>query len=313
MLLELGDIDAMQREFEALQRLAEMGSERYFNRLLAAFRASHAYLQGRLEDCERLAHDALALRFDCHGQPAHTFGLQIFFVRLEQGRLDELAETVEGFAAQDPQLASWRCALAYTYAQLERTAQARQELKALAQDDFSDLPRDVSWLSNLSMLAEAVVLLRDPPRAHSLYRLLLPYSDRCVVSFAGMCHGSVSRPLGLLATTLSRYDDAQRHFEQALEMNAQIRSPLWIAHTEHDYTRMLLARGEGGDDDKALDLLEHALATAEELGLEALASKARPLKLASQAAGALQAHHRPHERRRRPPERGATQALPQRT
>jgi DNA-binding SARP family transcriptional activator len=284
VLLELGDIDAVHREFEALQRLAETRKERYVKRLLAAFQASHAYLQGQLEDCERLAHDALAHRFSGHDQPAHTFGLQMFFVRLEQGRLDEFVETVEGFAAHRPQLDRWRCALAYSYAQLERAAQAREELEALARDEFSTLPRDVLWLSNLSALAEVVVLLEDAPRAQSLHRLLLPYAHRCVVSFAGMCHGSASRSLGLLATTLSRYDDAEQHFQHALKMNMHIRSPLWTAHTQHDYARMLLARGRSADHHKARDLLGHALATADQLGLKALADKTRPLKLAVQSA-----------------------------
>jgi tetratricopeptide (TPR) repeat protein len=285
VLLELGDIDAVHREFEALQRLAETRKERYVKRLLTAFRASHAYLQGRLEDCERLAHEALAHRFTGHDQPAHTFGLQMFFVRLEQGRLDEFVDTVEGFAAHDPQLARWRCALAYSHAQLELIEEARQELDAVASHDFSDLPRDVLWLSNLSALAEVVVLLDDAPRAQSLHRLLLPYANRCVVSFAGMCHGSVSRSLGLLATALSRYDDAGRHFQQALKMNIQIRSPLWIAHTQHDYARMLLARGRSGDNAKALHLLNQALTTADQLGLKALADNARPLQLAAQTSG----------------------------
>jgi tetratricopeptide (TPR) repeat protein len=278
LLLELGDIDAVHREFEALQRLAETRRERYVTRLLAAFRASHAHLQGQLEDCARLAYEALAYRFTGRDQPAHTFGLQMFFVRLEEGRLGEFVETVEGFAAHDSQLVIWRCALAYSYAQLERTAQARQELEAVARDDFSDLPRDVLWLSNLSTLAEVAVLLDDAARAQSLYTLLLPYADRCVVSFAGMCHGSVSRSLGLLATTLSRYDDGERHYEQALKMNAQIRSPLWTAHAQHDYARMLLARGQTNDNHTALKLFEQSLATAEKLGLKALADKTRRLQ-----------------------------------
>jgi hypothetical protein len=67
-------------------------------------------------------------------------------------------------------------------------------------------------------------------------------------------------------------------------VNARIRSPLWIAHTRHDYARMLLARGLPGDGERALGLLQEALAAAEELGLKALADKARPLTLAAEAA-----------------------------
>ena len=136
--------------------------------------------------------------------------------------------------------------------------QARQELDALAHADFRDLPRDGFWLSNLSLLSEVVVFLDDAPRAERLYTLLLPYADRCAVTVVLLCQGSVARSLGLLATTLSRHDDAPYHFEQALKINAQIRSPLWIAHTQHDYAHMLLRRDRYADRDKAVELLSDA-------------------------------------------------------
>jgi tetratricopeptide (TPR) repeat protein len=197
-------------------------------------------------------------------------------VRREQGRLDELVEATQSFVARYPQFPGWRCGLAYVYAHLGCTEQARHELEALARDDFCDLPRDTFWLSSLVVLCDVVVFLGDVPRAHLLYQLLLPYANRCAVIYS-LCQGSVARPLGLLATITSRYADAETHFTQALRMNAQIRSPLWRAYTEHDYARMLLLRNRFGDHNKALHLLKQALATAEQLGLKALADKVRPL------------------------------------
>ncbi|MGH2941173.1 MAG: ATP-binding protein [Solirubrobacteraceae bacterium] len=283
-LLELGDIAGVERELKTLQRLADTRRERYFTWILTGRQASHAHLQGRLESCEMLAHDALAHRFEGPDDAAaQIFGMQMVFVRREQGRLEELVETVKSCVARYPQLASWRCVLASIYAELERQAQARQELNALARTDFTDLPRDTYWLSNLSTLCDVVAFLGDAPRAQLLYKLLLPYADRCVVIFALICQGSASRALGVLAATLSLYEDAARHFEHALKMNTQIRSPLWIAHTQHDYAQLLLRRNDRGDRDKALRLLEEALATAEQLQLKALADKARPLKLAAEA------------------------------
>ncbi len=81
---------------------------------------------------------------------------------------------------------------------------------------------------------------------------------------------------------MSRYADAAQYFEHALQMNAQIRSPLWVAHTQYDYARMLLQRKHPGDRDRALDLLDQALSTAELLGLRALADKTRALKNAAE-------------------------------
>jgi tetratricopeptide (TPR) repeat protein len=234
-----------------------------------------------VDEGETLARAALAHRFEGRDELAsRAFGVQMFFLRREQGRLDEHLEVAEGLAAQYH--GAWHYTLAYIYAQLNRPAQAREQLEATRTDD---LPRDVYWLANLSVLCEVVAFLGDAPRAQRLYKLLLPYADRCIVVFALLCQGSASRLLGLLATTLSQLQEAERHFEHALTMNAQIRSPLWIAHTQHDYARMLLLRDRSGDRDKALELLTDALATAQQLGLTALADKARPLKLEVEAKG----------------------------
>jgi DNA-binding SARP family transcriptional activator len=282
-LLERGDIDAVERELEALQQLANTRTERHFKWVLAERRANHAYLRGHLARCERLADDALAQRFEGHDEfAAGIFAVHMLFVRREQGRLDELVETVERYAAKNPGFAAWRCALVYTYAELGRRAQARQEINTLARVDFRDIPRDAFWLLSLSVLCDVVAFLDDVPRARLLYQLLLPYADRCVVLGAGLCQGSVSRPLGVLARTLSRFEDAELYFEHALKMNMQIKSQLWIAHTRYDYARMLLLRNRYDDRGDALALLDAAVSTANELGLQALGDKARALKLAAE-------------------------------
>jgi DNA-binding SARP family transcriptional activator len=285
-LLDLGDIDAVERELGALQRLAHTRKERFFTWLLTTFRANHAHLKGELEDCETLAHAALVHRYQGRDElAAHMFGMQMLFVRREQGRLSEVVQTVGQFARQEPKLAAWRCALASTHAQLGRTAHARHELEAVSGPDFNDIPRDGFWLANLVTLSEVVVALGDTLRARLLYELLVPHADRCVVTLALLCQGSVSRSLGLLATTMSRFEDATRHFEHAIKMNAQIRAPIWLAHSQHDYARMLLLRNHVADRDKARNLLEAALTAAEQLGMKALADKTRPLKLAAYSGG----------------------------
>ena len=42
----------------------------------------------------------------------------------------------------------------------------------------------------------------------------------------------------------------------------------WLAHTQHDYGEMLLARAASGDRERAQKLLDSALATYRELGME---------------------------------------------
>jgi tetratricopeptide (TPR) repeat protein len=140
----------------------------------------------------------------------------------------------------------------------------------------------------VAALCGVAAYLGDVPRAKLLYGLLSPYADRCVVTFSLLCAGSAARPLGILATMLARFEDAEHHFEQALRTNTQIKSPLWTAHTQHDYARMLLLRNHRDDRHRALEALHDAVATAEKLGLKALADKARPLKLTAEAGGSHQ-------------------------
>ena len=74
----------------------------------------------------------------------------------------------------------------------------------------------------------------------------------------------------LLTFTLARWDDAQRHFEEALAMNTRMGARPWLAHTQYQYATMLLVRGQSGDRKKALALRKAALTTARELGMRAL-------------------------------------------
>ena len=91
-----------------------------------------------------------------------------------------------------------------------------------------------------------------------------------VVGATDVCYGAASRYLGMLAATMERWEDAVQHFEDALVMNARMGARPWLAHTQHQYAVMLLARHQPGDRDKAMSLLQEALTTARELGMHAL-------------------------------------------
>ena len=88
---------------------------------------------------------------------------------------------------------------------------------------------------------------------------------------AGGCDGSVHHHLGVLAGTLGRRDDAERHFRRALERNARLGSPPLLAHTQAAYGALLLA----GDPARASALLDAALATARTLGMAPLSAASR--------------------------------------
>jgi DNA-binding CsgD family transcriptional regulator len=270
-LLELGDMPAMDAAIEAHASLAQEMQQTLYLCLITQFRAMRALLAGRFGDSERLAQEALAIGQSLQTEnAAGIFGLQMFTLRREQGRLRELEPAVRYFVQQHT-AATWRPGLALIYSELGRTREARAEFEHLARHDFTDLPRDALWMGSLTYLTDVCTFLRDTTRAATLYQLLLPYAERTVViGNAVACYGAMSRYLGALATTMGQWDTAAQHFEHALAMNARMAARPWLAHTQYAYATMLLARSQPGDDDKATVLLDAALRTARDLSMRAL-------------------------------------------
>ena len=279
-LLELGDLPGVDAEMDAYVRLAAELRDPFHLWLAPVHRAMRALLDARFEEAGELAAQALAVGQRLDQQDAmFLFEVQMAMLRFEEGRLEEIDDALKGFVERYPSISPWRCARAELYKELGSRDQARREFEVLAANRFADLPRDDVWVAALAMLAEVCAFLGDAPRAAQLYDLLLPHASRCVViGYAIACLGSAARYLGILAATMRRWPDAERHFEQAMAMNAKIGARSWLAATHLDYARMLLARRAPGDHDRAVALLTRAIDRARELGMADLAGKASALQ-----------------------------------
>ena len=129
----------------------------------------------------------------------------------------------------------------------------------------------------MSLLPDPCAFLGDEDAAAKLYSLLLPYEHVYALATIEAVFGSLARGLGVLATTLHRFDEAERHFAVAIETERRMRARPWLAHAQHDLAAMLLARGAAGDRERAHALLEEAAATYRELGMATWASRATAL------------------------------------
>jgi hypothetical protein len=201
--------------------------------------------------------------------------LQIATRRL-RGGLEELVEPTLAMVEQYPLIPAWRCGLAYVYRELERLDEAREQLEVIAADDFSGLTLDGNWKVGAAILATVCASLDDRPRAEHLYAGLAPFADTCVI--AGLpadVLGCAHHFLMLLAATLERWDDVERHAAAALAGNAALGAPAWVATTQHELAVILVRRNEPGDLDRARGLLNECLAACDELGMPYLAGKAR--------------------------------------
>jgi tetratricopeptide (TPR) repeat protein len=271
-LLELGDHVEARKMLERMAELANELRQPAQEWSVLAHRAIFVLQEGRLAEAEELIGEAH--RRGEHAQSwaaSACYGLQLYVLRWHQGRLAETEALVRDAVREHPTYLVWRCVLAHMEAQLGHP-RARGTFEALAEGDFGSLPFDEEWLVSVSLLADAARVHGDRERAEVLYGQLRPYPDRVSFSYPEVSLGSTSRYLGILAATASRSNDAEQHFDAALEANARIGAPGWLAATEHDYGMMLLARD--GPGEAAAARLRRAADGYRELGMDYWADEA---------------------------------------
>jgi tetratricopeptide (TPR) repeat protein len=276
-LLELCDIAGVDAELEAMAHFADRIRQPFYRWRTANMRAMRALLDGRLHEAERLARDAL----DIGGLRQSEYVTYLFehvllvAIRWTQGRLGELQEAIGVHGERFLSLARWRNALVAVELADERAARA--EVERHARSDFADLPRDGLWILHLCSLAEACVLLGDERRAALLYQLLSPYADRNAISITTMPFGPVALRLGMVAAMLGRWEEAERHFELAMQRCTRLGAPAITARVLCERARMLAARGEEADLASAAELLARAEGICRELDLPGVGGRVAAL------------------------------------
>jgi tetratricopeptide (TPR) repeat protein len=268
--IELGDMLAADAELAACARLADELRQPAQLWSVVSARAVHALFSGRLDEADELIQQAIHIGGKAPEETAIAFRGQRFLLLLDRGGLSELERSVNSSVEEHPARPMFRCLQARFFCELGRTVEARMSFERLATDDFAGVPLDNEWLFSMTLLPEVSAFLNDARRAATLYALLLPHAERNAVDFPEGSTGSVSRGLGILATTMSLLDEAEQHFEVALEMNARMGARPWVARTQHDYARMLFARDRPGDREKAILLLSDSSATCQALGMVSL-------------------------------------------
>ncbi len=281
-----GDMAAANEMIDDLERVTEESRMPIFSWQLELLRAMQKMFSGTMDEAEKATQVALAIGQKVTPDSAmQMFGAVNFAIRREQGRTEELEPALKGFVQMYPAVPAWRTALGFSYAERGMIEEAQAELDVLAEDDFAVFPRDGNWPIAMALLVETTTIVGDKERAAYLYDELLPVGDRCIIVGASVdCYGSTHRLLGRLATTLERWDDAERHFEDGIEMNTRMGAGRMAGWNYYQYADMLLRRDREGDREKALPLLQQALDVAEPRGMTALLERSLALKLTAQGA-----------------------------
>src|SRR5262249_35114663 len=133
-----------------------------------------ALCTGRLAEADAAAQRSHEWSRLLTGRPASgTYGIQMFGIRREQGRLSALAALTRVFAHDDRSSGAWRAGFVAVLAELGMEAEARRELTRVREEGFERLRLGI-WLASLTYLTDACSAVGDAAMAALLYPELAP-------------------------------------------------------------------------------------------------------------------------------------------
>jgi hypothetical protein len=272
---ERGELDAAAQQHEVAARTADRAGLQVLRAQVAIARVGQAWLgDGGLPAVEAAVDAAAELhrRSGLYAEQA-TPVANLCFVRLLQGRLEEVADELPALAV----IGTWR-------REIEAMVQLAQGdppgAAALLAAPRGRVPATWQWLPtklarSLLLLECAAVVPATPDlseQAGVLAEELLPHAD--VVGIAGMsmtAYGPVGVHVGALELLAGDLVDALTHLTAGVAACDRLGATIWATFGRLHLGVLRLRRG----DADAAGLLQQAAADADRLGMAAVAARAR--------------------------------------
>ena len=279
-LVQLGRIDEAEAEVERLARVAARLREPLPRWRALVAHSELALLRGRFVDAGTLSEEAWRLGRKCLPVVADFVHA---FQRLKLLRfVDDGAAAVgllQAHARAHPEMqVPIGVAVIPELVAEGRVEEARVGLRPFTRGPGSIRPL-MSWLPAMASVTDAVSALGEREAAAAAYEALLPYAGQNVVSGAGMSGvvGAVAHYLGMLAAVMERWDDADRHYEEAVAFQGRMGAPPFVARSRILQAEALARRGRSTDLRRARELAEAGRAASRELGMRPWQERAEAL------------------------------------
>jgi tetratricopeptide (TPR) repeat protein len=273
-VVQAGDLAEADRQLDRQRDIAARLRQPRLAFVLEAQRAWRAQLAGRLDDAERLADQARTLGEEA-GEPdaLSLYVGQLGPIRWHQGRLGEEADLLSSVAEAVPAVSAFAAMAALAELEAGQQQHAAERLRAQARDEFASLPCDPVQLGSLIIWAEVAARLADRQAASLLLARVEPLREQIALDSLGAL-GVASRSAGLLAATLGRWNEADRHFAYALELHERLGASSLAVRTQLEWGLALALSGRRERASRAGELLSAAAAVAGELRLPGLRDRA---------------------------------------
>ena len=271
---DVAGAEAVTGEQEALTEQVGLPHQQFQHTLVVTGGLLRA---GRLDKADAANERALERGLTANRPEAFgAYGGYLYAIRLQQGRLDEIADLFIEAARDNPSIAVLRAAVAAMLTHLGRLDEANERLLAESATDF-DFPYDMTWLGSMSDLLDVAVATRNQTVARTLVDRVAPFAAHVVETAAALISGVIARPLARAATLLGDYEQAEEWFAIAHDIHERLEAPFWTALGQLDHADLCLARRADGDLDLARELISTATATAAEYGCAGLTRRADAL------------------------------------
>ena len=242
--VEQGKLTHAQAALERMQAIAAEFGQPTLNWFVAFQAAGLKLLHGDLAAGEHLAERALQIGQEAEQPDAVLFyGLHMFYLRLFQGRGEEIIAMLEQSVEANPAIPALRAGLASFLCWLERRDEAAVILKQAASDQFEHVLPASAELTALVLYADAAAQTGDRDVAAILYDLIQPWADQ--VDWNGISgYGHARMYMGLLVGVLGDHERADEHLAFACEFHETSDMPLWAARGHLGWAEALAQRGE---------------------------------------------------------------------
>ena len=260
----LGDRKEIDLAAADMRWAAERSGLPYYEFWVATIRYGMRFIRGDFAGAERDADQVRRISSDWEGDDTEgLFGVQMFMVRRETGRLEDVRPLITGDEDRD---AHWAPGLLALYTALEMAEPAATLLTALIDQITDDVRHSAMWPAVLGFLVEAALFVDDEDALRCLRPLLQEYHGLNLASgqFVAML-GSADRYLACVDSALGEGDPLSL-FDAAQALDSRSDSRVHLATTLAARARYLAASGRPADRVEARAAAERARALAEPVG-----------------------------------------------
>ncbi|HEX2259487.1 MAG TPA: adenylate/guanylate cyclase domain-containing protein, partial [Actinomycetota bacterium] len=256
-LFEAGRIRAARADARAYGRLAEKAKLPLYAWFTPIYESTWSLAEGRVDEAEELVHRGVSQGTKAGDPNVGRFtAAPLLAVAFEQQKIDELDRLLTNIESDSGVFSwIWGTHMLYQYAIGEIDGAVRI-LDKFFSNELPSITREWGFLWMMGVIAEVCSRIGDSHRAELTYDLISPYPNFFgIPGYAATTNGCVHHHLGVLATTMQRYDLAQTHLGAGLAIHEKSGFLLLATQTRLAMAEMFAARNRAGDASRALSIL----------------------------------------------------------